>query len=99
MLSKEKINIGGTINSANSANRTGPSQDAVMITNAIHNLVNEQRSIRNDINNMRSDVLSLGNRINGMSVYLDGSALVGQIVNPMDQAMGAKVVRQKRRKG
>ena len=96
VLSKEKINVGGTINSANSANKTGPSQDAVMITNAINNLTAEQRSIRNDINNIRSDVSSLGNRIDGMRVVLDGNALVGELIAPLDKAMGNKVIKQKR---
>lgn len=78
------------------AQRSGPSQDAVMITNAINNLYNEQKIIRNDINNIRSDVSTLGNRIDGMYVRLDGNALVGQLVAPLDKAMGKKVVTQKR---
>ena len=78
------------------AQRSGPSQDAVMITNAINNLYNEQRIIRGEINSINSNVSSLGNRIDGMYVRLDGNALVGQIVSPMDKAMGKKVVTQKR---
>lgn len=78
------------------AQRSGPSQDAVMITNAINNLYNEQKIIRNDINGIRSDVSSLGNRIDGMRVVLDGNALVGNLVAPMDKAMGKKVISQKR---
>ena len=78
------------------AQRSGPSQDAVMITNAINNLYNEQRIIRGEINSLNSNMSSLGNRIDGMYVRLDGNALVGQIVSPMDKAMGKKVVTQKR---
>ena len=78
------------------AQHSGPSQDAVMITNAINNLYNEQKIIRNDINGIRSDVSSLGNRIDGMRVVLDGNALVGELVAPLDKAMGNKVVKQKR---
>lgn len=78
------------------AQRSGPSQDAVMITNAINNLYNEQRIIRGEINSINSNVSSLGSRIDGMYVRLDGNALVGQIVSPMDKAMGKKVVTQKR---
>lgn len=96
MLSKEKINIGGTINAANSANKSGPSQDAIMITNAINNLATEQKMIRNDLNNIRSDVSTLGNRIDGMYVKIDGNAIVGELVAPLDKAMGNKVVKQKR---
>ena len=90
------FSLSGTINTANSANRTGPSQDAVMITNAINNLYNEQRIIRGEINNINSNVSSLGNRIDGMYVRLDGSALVGELVAPIDKAMGKKVITQKR---
>lgn len=79
-----------------SAQRSGPSQDAVMITNAINNLYNEQRIIRGEINSLNSNMSTLGNRIDGMYVRLDGNALVGQIVSPMDKAMGKKVVTQKR---
>lgn len=78
------------------AQRSGPSQDAVMITNAINNLYNEQRIIRGEINSLNSNVSTLGSRIDGMYVRLDGNALVGQIVSPMDKAMGKKVVTQKR---
>ena len=76
--------------------RTVPSQDAIMITNAINGLLNEQRAIRNEVNDLGNDISNLGNRIDGMYVRLDGNALVGQIVSPMDKAMGKKVVTQKR---
>ena len=98
VLNNVPFNLNGTILNANSANKSGPSQDAIMITNAIDRLSTEQRAIRNDINNMRSDITGLGNRIDGMYVRLDGNALVGQIVNPMDTAMGAKSIKNARRR-
>lgn len=96
VLNNVPFSLNGTILNANSANKSGPSQDAIMITNAIDRLSNEQRAIRNDINSIRSDVSNLGNRIDGMYVRLDGNALVGELVAPLDKAMGKKVITQKR---
>ena len=96
VLNNVPFNINGTILNANNSSKTAPSQDAVMITNAIDRLSAEQRAIRNDINNIRSDVSNLGNRINGMYVRLDGNTLVGELVAPLDKAMGKKVISQKR---
>lgn len=95
-FANRQFSLSGTINNAFAAQRTGPSPDAIMITNAIDRLSNEQRAIRNDINNIRSDVSNLGNRIDGMYVRLDGNALVGELVAPIDKAMGKKVISQKR---
>jgi len=89
------LNLSGTINGAN-ASRSGPSQDAIMITNAINSLAADQRAIKNEIANLRSDTATLGNRIDGMYVRLDGNALVGELVAPLDKAMGKKVITQKR---
>lgn len=96
ILGRTPLNLNGSINAANSASRTAPSQDAIMITNAINNLAADQRAIRQEFVNMRSDISNLGNRIDGMYVRLDGNALVGNIVSPMDKAMGKKVITQKR---
>lgn len=96
ILGRTPLNINGSLNAAAAANRSVPSQDAIMITNAINNLAADQRAIRNDFMAMRSDISDLGNRIDGMYVRLDGNALVGQIVSPMDKAMGKKVITQKR---
>ena len=95
-FANRQFSLSGTINNAFAAQRTGPSPDAIMITNAIDRLSVEQRAIRNDINNIRSDVSNLGNRIDGMYVRLDGNALVGELVAPLDKAMGKKVITQKR---
>jgi hypothetical protein len=96
ILGRTPLNVSGSINAASAANRTAPSQDAIMITNAINILVNEQRAIRSDLGNIRSDVSNLGNRIDSMYVRLDGNALVGELVAPLDKAMGKKVISQKR---
>ncbi len=95
-FANRQFSLSGTIGNAFAAQRTGPSPDAIMITNAIDKLSVEQRAIRNDINNIRSDVSNLGNRIDGMYVRLDGNALVGELIAPLDKAMGKKVVTQKR---
>ena len=93
------FDISGTINGAYASTRSGPSPDAIMITNAIRELSADNRAVRQEIANLRSDTTNLGNRIDGMSVRLDSGALVGGIVNQMDSALGSKAVRVKRRKG
>lgn len=93
------FDISGTVNRAYASTRSGPSQDAIMITNAIRDLSADNRAVRQEIANLRSDTANLGNRIDGMSVRLDSGALVGGIVNQMDSALGSKAVRVKRRKG
>lgn len=93
------FDISGTINGAYASTRSGPSQDAIMITNAIKELSADNRAVRQEIANLRNDTINLGNRIDGMYVHLDGNALVGQIVNPLDKALGSKAVSQKRRRG
>lgn len=96
VLGRTPLNVNGSINAANAANRTAPSQDAIMITNAINNLTNEQRAIRNDLSNIRSEMSNFDNRLNNIYVRLDGNALVGELVAPLDKAMGKKVISQKR---
>lgn len=99
ILNNVPFNINGTIlNANNSSSRNTPSADAIMITNAINNLAADQKAIRQEINSLRTDTTNLGNRIDGMYVRLDGNALVGQIVNPMDTAMGAKSIKNARRR-
>ena len=95
-LGKTPLSIKGSINAAMNASKSGPSQDAIMITTAINNLAADQKAIRNEINNLRTDTVNLGNRISNMYVRLDGKTLVGEIVAPMDSAMGNKVIKQKR---
>ena len=54
------------------------------------------KTMTDSINRMSNDISSLGDRMSNMEVRLDGNALVGQIVAPMDKAMGRKVISQKR---
>lgn len=98
-LKNKSFDISGTVNGAYASTRSGPSQDVIMITNAIKELSADNRAIRQEIANLRSDTTSLGNRIDGMSVRLDSGALVGGIVNQMDSALGSKAVKVRRRKG
>jgi hypothetical protein len=64
------------------------------------------RGLRDDIKNIRtvnegyrSDIGSLKNAITSMKVTLDTGALVGQITNPLDVALGTKAMRSLRRRG
>lgn len=90
------FDISGTINNAYASQRTGPSPDAIIITNAIREMAADNRAIRQELSNLRTDTSNLANRIDGMYVRLDGNALVGELVAPLDKAMGKKVITQKR---
>lgn len=90
------FDISGTINNAYASQRTGPSPDAIIITNAIREMAADNRAIRQELSNLRTDTSNLANRIDGMYVRLDGNTLVGELVAPLDKAMGKKVVTQKR---
>lgn len=62
-----------------------------------HKITNNYlKTMSDDINGLRTDISSLGDRMSNMEVRLDGNALVGQIVVPMDKALGNKVIKQKR---
>ena len=73
-----------------------PGRDAIIITNAIREMAADNRAIRQELSNLRTDTSNLANRIDGMYVRLDGNALVGELVAPLDKAMGKKVISQKR---
>lgn len=48
------------------------------------------------IETLRGELAGLKDSINGMQVVMDGRALVGQIVTPMDKALGKKVLAGRR---
>lgn len=48
------------------------------------------------VNNMEKSITILGKEITNIGVYLDGKALVGQIVGPMDEALGARAIRRRK---
>lgn len=48
-------------------------------------------SIVNAINEIRSDVANLGAAITRMQIRLDGQTLVGEMVDPLDQALGERM--------
>ena len=59
----------------------------------------EIHSIKTVNEGYRSEMGSLRDAITGMKVVMDTGALVGQITNPLDAALGTKAVRSLRRRG
>lgn len=60
------------------------------IVDAINNI--DTDGIRNEIQAMRSDILSLQNSMSNLQVVMNTGALVGQIMNPLDSALGQKAM-------
>ena len=57
------------------------------------------KNIKNTNEAYRTDIGSLKDAISSMKVTLDTGALVGQITNPLDVALGTKAMRSLRRRG
>ena len=53
-------------------------------------------SINDELRMMRADINGLKDIYDGLQVRMDTGALVGQLVNPLDKAMGYKTIRQSR---
>ena len=86
-----------TLNSSSSALAT-ISNNTNNTNNLLRDMSNEMRNVQREVNNLRTDTVNLGNRIDGMYVRLDGNALVGQIINPLDTKLGSKSIKNARRR-
>lgn len=96
----KRFDISATVNRANAANKTNnPDSDKNLIVEAIRGLREDIRNIKNVNEGYRTDIGSLRDAITSMKVTLDTGALVGQITNPLDAALGTKAVRSLRRRG
>ena len=99
-LASRPFDISGTVNNVNNAtNKYGLSNDAIAIMNAIKETTNNNAAMRQELNKMGDDITNLGTKLERMYIRLDGNAVVGQLMDPLDAAMGSKVVRQRRNKG
>lgn len=98
-LSNRNFDISATVNRANATNRTTGGTDQSLIVDAIRGLRDDIKNIRTVNEGYRSDIGSLKNAITSMKVTLDTGALVGQITNPLDVALGTKAMRSLRRRG
>lgn len=99
-LGGENFDISGTVNTANANNgKTNTSATLVYLSNAISNLRNDLHSIQQATEKNGTDMLGMKDAISSMKVTLDTGALVGQIANPLDTALGMKAIRQQRRRG
>ncbi len=86
-----------TLNSSSSALAT-ISSNTNNTNNLLRDMSNEMRNVQREVNSLRTDTINLGNRIDGMYVRLDGNALVGQIINPLDTKLGSKSIKNARRR-
>lgn len=96
----KRFDISASVNRANAANKTNnPDSDKNLIVDAIRGLREDIRNIKNVNEGYRTDIGSLRDAITSMKVTLDTGALVGQITNPLDAALGTKAMRSLRRRG
>ena len=98
-LASKNFDISATVNRANGANKTNPDNNHNVLVEAIRGLKEEIHSIKTVNEGYRSEMGSLRDAITGMKVVMDTGALVGQITNPLDAALGTKAVRSLRRRG
>lgn len=99
-LGREHFDISGTVNAANANNgKTNTSSTLVFLSNAITNLRSDLHSIQEATEKNGADILGMKDAISSMKVTLDTGALVGQIANPLDVALGTKAMRNLRRRG
>lgn len=61
------------------------------------NTSSEQEGLLNTVRELRKDVVSLGDSIKRMQIRMDTGATVGALVDPLDEALGKKQARLRRR--
>lgn len=64
--------------------------------NAYENTKYDDSYVRKAISSVTESVDSLSEEMSNLKVYLDGKALVGQLVGPMDEALGNRAVRRRK---
>lgn len=60
---------------------------------------NEYRELVFELRNLRNDVVTLGNKVNNLKVYMNTNALVGQIAPAINQKLGTSYNRSARATG
>lgn len=96
----KRFDISASVNRANAANKTNnQNNEQNILIDAIRGLREDVKNIKNTNEAYRTDIGSLKDAISSMKVTLDTGALVGQITNPLDAALGTKAMRSLRRRG
>lgn len=96
----KRFDISASVNRANAANKTNnQNNEQNILIEAIRGLREDVKNIKNTNEAYRTDIGSLKDAITSMKVTLDTGALVGQITNPLDVALGTKAMRSLRRRG
>lgn len=86
-LMSDSYNIGGTYSAAS---RAMGSYDSMM-NNRAANTKFDNTNVVTAISQLREDVTNLTARISTLQVVMDTGTLVGELVNPMDAALGQKM--------
>lgn len=88
------FNSGQTVDLNSNISRLTPTTDDTSnntdIINAIKGI--DVNGVKNEIQAIRSDISTLQSAMSNMQVVMNTGALVGQLLNPMDAAMGQKAM-------
>ena len=87
--SGQTVNLDGNISRLTSTNRDNTSNNADVVS-AIKSL--DVNGVKNEIQSMRNDISNLEASMSNLKVVMNTGALVGQLLNPMDAAMGQKAM-------
>ena len=88
------FNSGQTVDLNSNISRLTPTTDDTSNNTDIINAINgiDVNGVKNEIQAMRTDILTLQSAISNMQVVMNTGALVGQLLDPMDSAMGQKAM-------
>ena len=84
----DMLDLGGTYKVANSANSSFASARNAATT---HSVKSDNKDVVGAITQLRADVSNLSARLGSMQVVMDSGVLVGEIVGPMDAALGQRM--------
>lgn len=87
--SGQTVNLDGNISRLTSTNRDNTNNNADVVS-AIKSL--DVNGVKNEIQSMRNDISNLEASMSNLKVVMNTGALVGQLLNPMDAAMGQKAM-------
>ena len=84
----QTIDLNSNISRLTPTNTDNSSEDAIL--NALRSM--DVNGVKTEIQNMRTDILNLEASMSNLQVVMNTGALVGQLLNPMDAAMGQKAM-------
>ena len=84
----QTIDLNSNISRLTPTNTDNSSEDAIL--SALRSM--DVNGVKTEIQNMRTDILNLEASMSNLQVVMNTGALVGQLLNPMDSAMGNKAM-------